>query len=53
MIDSTTSSHIWLPKIVEAGNRGFSSEPSGAVIVWALAACALVAAVAARPGAAP
>ncbi len=27
--------------------------PSGAVIVWALAACALVAAVAARPGAAP
>ena len=27
MIDSTTSSHIWLPKIVDAGKRGSSSEP--------------------------
>ena len=27
MIDSITSSHIWLPKIVEAGKLGSSSEP--------------------------
>ena len=28
MIASSTSSHIWLPKIEEAGNRGFRREPS-------------------------
>ena len=33
MIDSTTSSHIWLPKIVEAGKRGSSSEPSRKTVV--------------------
>ena len=27
MIASSTSSHIWLPKIVEAGKCGSSSEP--------------------------
>ena len=28
MIDSRTSSHIWLPNTVAAGNRGWMSEPS-------------------------
>jgi hypothetical protein len=28
MIDSRTSSHIWLPKTVAAGNRGLMSDPS-------------------------
>jgi hypothetical protein len=33
MIDSSTSSHIWLPKIDEAGKRGFRSEPSRKIVV--------------------
>ena len=51
MIASSTSSHIWLPKIVEAGKRGSSSEPLrktvwtgantlgsvGAPLVWGIA----------------
>ena len=33
MIASSTSSHIWLPKIVEAGNAGSISEPLRKTVV--------------------